>query len=75
MYNGLGYKNKVDGIANIDKALQMYSQSDDHEVNKEIIMLIMKSAELMMQSEEMAIAYANKDPIGVREAFHKKWVI
>ena len=75
MYNELGYKNKVNGIVNIDKALRMYSQSDNHEVNKDIIMLIMQTAELLMQSEEMAIAYANKDPEGVCQAFHKKWLI
>ena len=75
MYNKLGHENKVSGIANINKALRMYLQSDDHELNKEIILTIMMTAELLMQGEEMAIAYANKDPEGVREAFHKKWVI
>lgn len=75
MYNELGYKNKVNGIANINKALNLYEQSYDHEVNKELLLMIMKTAELLMQGEEMAIAYANKDPKGLREAFDRKWII
>lgn len=75
MYNNLGYENKETGMTIIKDSVWKYSLSDDHEVNKKLLYTILKVTEILLQGEEMLIAYSNKDPEALREASDKKWVI
>lgn len=59
---------KSKGIMNIQHAMTGLILSDDHEVNKELLHLIVATCKQMLQTEDIQIAFEKGDLAGMYKA-------
>lgn len=65
---------KRNGLNTIKRMTDMLEYSNNHEVNKELLCLMLEATQELLRLEEMQAATEKNDLVGMHNAMNKQWI-